>query len=200
VAQTAAIEVGGRRAQIIAAALAAFTENGVAGTSIEEIRRRSGASVGSIYHHFGDKDGLAGTLYLEGLASYQEGFLAVLSRADSSRAGVEGVVRHHLAWVASNRELARFLLLGRDASTVVATAGDLREQNRRFFAAVRRWTAPRVTAGELRDLSPPVLTALWIGPSQELSRHWLGGRQIDLGDATEVLASAAWRSLKKEEE
>jgi AcrR family transcriptional regulator len=192
-------EPRGRRAEILDAALAAFTAHGVAGTSIEEIRRRSGASVGSIYHHFGGKDELAGALYLDGLESYQRGFLAALATATSSRAGVEGGVRHHLAWVAGHAQLARFLFLGRDASVTVATERPLRELNQRFFSAIRRWSEPRVAAGELRDLPPELTTALWIGPSQELSRLWLARRtRTELTDAADVLAPAAWRSLKEE--
>src|SRR5215470_14374357 len=64
-----------RRKSILDAALACFLERGVAATTTEEIRDRSGASIGSIYHHFGDKEGLAGALYVEGIRSYQEGFL-----------------------------------------------------------------------------------------------------------------------------
>ncbi len=48
-----------RRDQILAAALGAFAEKGFAAATIEDVRERSGASTGSIYHHFGDKEGLA---------------------------------------------------------------------------------------------------------------------------------------------
>jgi len=185
-----------RRAAILDAALAEFTMHGVAGTSIEEIRRRSGASVGSIYHHFGGKDGIAGALYLEGLGDYQQGFVSVLDDAKTTRAGVEGAVVHHVGWITDHRDLARFLLLGRDASVVVATERPLRTMNRRFFAQVAGWTRPRIAAGELRRLDPELMTALWIGPSQDLARHWLAGRsRISLPDAVPVLAHAAWRSL-----
>jgi hypothetical protein len=55
---------------------------------------------------------------------------------------------------------------------------------------------PGVAAGELRQLPPEVLTALWIGPSQELARHWLSGRtRISPTTAAPELAPAAWRSL-----
>jgi AcrR family transcriptional regulator len=185
-----------RRAAILEAALAEFTAHGVAGASIEDIRRRAGASVGSIYHHFGDKDGIAGALYLEGLRDYQDGVLATLAEAASTREGVEDSVRHHVRWIAEHRDLARFLLLGRDARVVVATERPLRELNRRFFSAVVKWTRPRVEAGELRALEPELLTALWIGPSQDLARHWLAGRtRISLIDAGPQLADAAWRCL-----
>src|SRR5260221_3938731 len=188
-----------RRAAILAAALAAFTEHGVAGASIEDIRRRCGASVGSIYHHFGGKDGIAGALYLEGLADYQHGFLDALAGAGSTREGVEGGVRHHIEWITAHRDLARFLLLGRDARVVVATERPLRELNRRFFAAVSDWVRPRSERGELRSLGPELQTALWIGPSQDLARHWLAGRtRGSLREAAPVLADAAWNCLKKE--
>jgi AcrR family transcriptional regulator len=185
-----------RRAAILDAALAEFTAHGVAGASIEDIRRRSGASVGSIYHHFGGKDGIAGALYLDGLRDYQEGFLAALAGAGSARAGIQRGVYHHLDWISERRDLARFLLLGRDARTVIATARPLRELNRRFFGSVSSWMRPYVEQGELRALSPELLTALWIGPSQELARQWLAGRpRFSLQEAAPVLADAAWRSL-----
>lgn len=152
--------------------------------------------MGSIYHHFGDKDGIAGALYLGGLRDYQQGFLASLDQARSTREGIEGGVHYHVAWIAEHRDLARFLLLGRDARVVVGAERPLRELNRQFFSAVRRWTRPRMLAGELRELEPELLTALWIGPSQDLARHWLAGRiRVSLTDAAPVLADAAWRCL-----
>lgn len=112
-------------------------------------------------------------LYLDGLRDYQEGFVATLDEAASTREGVEGAVHDHLAWIANHRELAVVLLLERDARVLTASTDALRILNVRFFRAVRDWTAPRTRAGELRDLESEVLTALWIGPSQELARHWL---------------------------
>jgi AcrR family transcriptional regulator len=185
-----------RRQAILDAALTEFTAKGVAGTSIDDIRLRSGASVGSIYHHFGDKDGLAGALYIAGMSDYQAGFLATLARAAGTRDGVEGAVRHHIEWIVDHRNLARYLLLGRDASVVVASEQPLRAVNRRFFADVQSWTDPRMEAGELRRLPIDVLTVLWIGPSQDLARHWLAGRsRRPFIDAASLLADAARRCL-----
>jgi AcrR family transcriptional regulator len=185
-----------RREAILEAALVEFNAKGLAGTSIADLRRRSGASVGSIYHHFGDKDGIAAALHLEGLVDYQGGFLAALTGATGARDGIERGVRHHVQWIARNRELARFMLLGRDAGTTLATERPLRELNRRFFGAVQRWAAPLVENGEIRELSPELLTALWIGPSQEIARHWLAGRtRVNPAEVVPILAEAAWRSM-----
>ena len=184
------------RERILAAALSEFNAHGVAGASIEEIRQRSGASVGSIYHHFGAKLELAAELYAQAMDEYQRGFLQELEAADSARAGVERTVHFHLGWVEQNDEVARFLLLGSEAAVRRARGPTLKTMNRRFFAAVEQWSAPYVAAGELRELDLDVMTAAWIGPAQELARHWLSGRSsISPTTAAPALATAAWRSL-----
>ena len=69
-----------RKDEILQAALACFTDFGVDATTIEMIRDRSGASIGSLYHHFGNKERIIGALYLAGTAEYAallaEGFPA----------------------------------------------------------------------------------------------------------------------------
>jgi AcrR family transcriptional regulator len=192
---SAATRTADRRAAILDAALAEFNAHGVAGASIDDIRRRSRASVGSIYHHFGGKDGIAAAIYLQGLGDYQDGFVVTLQRAATTRDGITAGVRHHLEWIEANPDLARFLFLG----AATAPVAELRRLNRRFFGAVTRWLRPAVDRGELLSLSPELLSALWVGPSQELARHWLAGRTREpVADAADVLAEAAWRSLSKQ--
>src|SRR2546425_484894 len=80
-----------RRDAILSAALGCFVRRGYTATTIEDIRRASGASVGSLYHHFGGKDRIAAALYVDGLARYQAGFLATLGAHDDARGGVEAL-------------------------------------------------------------------------------------------------------------
>jgi AcrR family transcriptional regulator len=186
---------------ILDAALHAFDEKGYAAATIDDVRERSGASVGSIYHHFGGKEQLAAALYVRALADYQDGFLAALRRHRSARAGVRAAVEHHVAWVTGRTQLARYLL-GRSAAEVErANGGALRERNRAFFAAVRTWLAPHVERGVLADLPLDVCSALWIGAAQEWSRHWLEGRvETPPRRAARLLADAAWQALKTKED
>src|ERR687889_726220 len=97
-----------RKQEILAAALRGFAEKGLAGTTVEEVRRRSGASVGSIYHHFGDKEGIAAALYVDCLRQYQAGFRAVLAEGLDAEATVKALVRHHLRFVEADPDRARF--------------------------------------------------------------------------------------------
>jgi AcrR family transcriptional regulator len=176
----------GRRDEILEAALRCFGERGYAGTTIDEIRERSGASVGSIYHHFGGKEQIADALYTEALRDYQSRFLELL-RDDPERA-IKGIVRHHLRWVEANPELARFLLTDRRPAEV-------RELNRAAFDALEEWRARH--RNKLQPVSFDAFYAVVIGPAQEAARHRLAGRtQTPMRRLERELADAAWRAIK----
>src|SRR5438105_12535297 len=98
------VPVTARADSILDAALACFNERGVSGTTIDDVRERAGASVGSIYHHFGSKEALATALHVKGARSYQRGFVKVLQGERTARAGILAIVRYHLRWVAEHPE------------------------------------------------------------------------------------------------
>src|SRR2546421_5832690 len=148
-----------RRESIMEAALQCFNAHGVSATTIDDVRERAGASVGSIYHHFGSKEQLAAALHVEGARSYQGGFLEVLEKQRSARAGIHAIVRHHLRWVADHPDLARFMLGGRDTE-VAASVPELRELNRTFFAAIAAWIEPHARRGALRPFAVDLYDAL----------------------------------------
>jgi AcrR family transcriptional regulator len=202
---------GGRRETILEAALECFNERGFAAATVEEIRRRSGASIGSIYHHFGGKEGIAAELYVEGLHGYQEGFLRALETGARSEpgsdggeaqragaeAGIRALVRHHLRWVEHNPSLARFLMNRRETELVEATEARVRELNRSFFPRVTAWVERWVEEGALRPLSADLREPVLLGPCQEFSRLWLTGRtRISLRRAEGELADATWNAVR----
>lgn len=178
-----------RREDILEAALDSFGASGE--VAIEEVRRRSGASVGSIYHHFGGKDGIAAALYVEILREYQAGAARALEQAEGARDGVEGLVRHHLRWVERNPDRARFLLGG--GAPREAAADQLRDLNRDLVAVLDGWVGRQE---EIRELSLEAFYAVVIGPAQEASRLWLSGRIGSLRRLEDELAAAAWRAVR----
>lgn len=185
-----------RRGEILKAALDCFTERGVQATTIEEIRARSGASTGSIYHHFTNKEQLAGELYLHGLDDYQRGLMARLTRARTPESGIKAIVSFHLEWIGANPDLARFLFHTRQSEFVTSVEARIRAMNQEFFRALFDWLKPHITAGQIIKLPADLYAAILIGPCQEFARHWLAGRvKTDLSTARRVLAEAAWRAL-----
>ncbi len=178
-----------RRETIWKAALESFAANGE--IAIDDVRRRSGASIGSIYHHFGGKDGIAAALYVEILRDYQASALRALRRATGAEEGVRALVGGHLRWVERNPERARFLF---QSGSARALAGDdLQALNRDFSTAVADWVERHPA---IRPLRKEVFYAAVIGPAQELSRHWLAGRIRSLRKLEGELCEAAWRAVR----
>ena len=179
------------KARLLEAALSRFAADPPVAVTLEEIRRVAGVSVGALYHHFADKTALVDALYLELTRRVQEMFLTELHAHASAEDGVKAIVRLYLRWVSDNRSAAGLLLGHRPDERA------LRELNRPFFAEVRSWWETHVHYGSLRPLPLEVMNALWIGPAQEYTRHWLAGQVKRVPRAVAgVLADAAWDALR----
>jgi AcrR family transcriptional regulator len=194
---TGLIPRGSGRKRLLDAALRRFAETGTYATRLEEIRVDAGVSVGALYHHFVDKAGLAAALYVELTRDYQEAFLAELRERTEAEDGVRGCVRLHFRWVVDNPDAAAFLMEQRPQDDP-----ELRALNQAFFAEVMTWWRTHVHYGQLRDLPPDLLNALWLGPAQEYTRHWLadGKGRPPSARHVKLLSEAAWRSLNTKEQ
>ncbi|WP_308820130.1 TetR/AcrR family transcriptional regulator [Pseudonocardia alni] len=188
-----------RRDAILDAALDSFLQHGLAGASIEDVCARSGASVGSIYHHAGGKAGLAGAVHASALGDYRSSLRAVFAehtgrdRRDA-RAGIQAVVKRHLVWCLDERpRQARFLLLFADTARHHAPAG-LADETKDFFSTVMQWWRAHVRHRNVRDLPFDLLYPLWLGPAQEYCRMALTGQTATRHD--DDMADSAWRVLR----
>jgi AcrR family transcriptional regulator len=112
---------GGRaqatRATLLSAARDVFAESGFAQANIADVVARAGASVGSLYHHFGGKADLYLALFEDYQSRQEEGAAAAVR--DARGKGVTDPVELFLAGAASylrgcweERELARLFLAG----------------------------------------------------------------------------------------
>lgn len=186
-----------RKDEILQATLACFTEQGVDATTIEMIRDRSGASIGSLYHHFGNKERIIGALYLAGTAQYAERLEHGFAKAGSAEACVKLLVTSYIDWVVANPDWARFILHSRGRVEAGEMGEALREANRLHFARILAALAEYRQQGLFRAMADDCFAAVVIGPSQDLARNWLAGRsQSELGACRELLAQIAWESVR----
>lgn len=179
------------RNRLLDSALERFADEGPLATTLEDVRAGAEVSVGAIYHHFPDKEGLYEAVRARALADYQASYAAELERHADAEAGVRGIVAFHFRWCAANRAAARLLLDARPSAAV--------ELNRDFFSLIRTWWRTHVHYGALRDLDFMLVHSLWLGASMEMTRHWLTGDAPKPTRAhIEALADAAWATLKEE--
>jgi AcrR family transcriptional regulator len=114
---TTSARAAGTRTALLAAAREVFAESGFAEASIAEVVGRAGASVGSLYHHFGGKAELYLALF-EDYQSAQESRAAAAVR-QARLAGESDPLelfligsRTYLAGCWAERDLARMFLAG----------------------------------------------------------------------------------------
>ena len=186
-----------RKDEILQAALACFTEYGVDATTIEMIRDRSGASIGSLYHHFGNKERIIAALYMTGTAEYASLLEAGFPRADSAEACIKLVVTSYVDWVVANPDWARFILHSRGRVEASEMGEQLRETNRLRYQRMLDEVAVYHREGQFRAMPTDCFFSVIIGPVQDYARNWLAARtRTPLADCRELLAQIAWESVR----
>lgn len=186
-----------RRRQIIQAALACFNETGFVNTTMEDICTRSGASNGSVYHHFKSKDQLAASVYLEGIIDYQAGMTSELAKHPEAREGIYAIVRYHLNWASEHAEWARYLFEMRHAGFMAGSEDFIKAENKKFAGEIRGYFSRHIKAGTLRNLPVELYISLILGPCQEFIRCRLGRPAgTELNSALSEIAEAAWQALR----
>lgn len=185
-----------RRQSILHAALDTFSSNGYGGTSIEDICRSAPASVGSFYHHFGNKEGVAAALYEEAVDRYQTGLLTTLAKTQEPRSTVAALVRSHLVWARDNQAWARFMLQMGTTPATATVKPTVTAKNRELTETVDAWARPHIESGLLVRLSPIALIAQILGPSYFVTKAWLAGAASITEPMIKQFAESAWQAVR----
>ncbi len=178
---------------VLDTALSLFTERGYFNTSVHDIGRAAGVSIGSIYHHFGDKVGVATALY-EALNNRMEGLVGEICRRhagahDQARA----LVVRLFELTESEPRAMEFMLYAKhrefmpDAAPVCSS---------RPFAMMRALVAEGMARGEIREMDVMVAsTCLFGGPIRMITARLDGLLERPLPDYLEEVWACAWKSV-----
>jgi AcrR family transcriptional regulator len=186
------------RQRILDSALRRFLADGYEQTTIARIREDSQVSNGALFHHFASKETIADALYVEAIASFQDGLWELLrNRPRSLRAAAHGTIAHQLAWVEQHPQLARFVYMRGHLDWESPANAQLAALNRDLSTAFREWMAPLLASGEIRPASMLVITAIVNGPAHAIARRWLAGHVQALPSTfAGELADAACAALR----
>ncbi|MBT4161963.1 MAG: TetR/AcrR family transcriptional regulator [Gammaproteobacteria bacterium] len=188
-----------RQASILAGALRCFDELGIDGTTISDIQKETKCSVGSLYHHFGNKEGIAEELFIEGIQQFNTGMIRKLKRSTTAEERVKSVVRFYCDWTARNRALARYLH-SRNIEFSEEARARLRQIHELYINQVFQLFTDHVLSGEMRALPLDTYVPLISGPVQEFTRRWLSGQSGSGSSISremkELFADAAWKVVK----
>lgn len=184
-----------RRQTILNAALEAFSRQGYEDTTIEQICATAPASVGSFYHHFHSKEGVAAALYETAVDEFQASLLAALEQPLEPRSMVSVLVRSHLTWVRDNELWARYMLQMGAAPATATSRPAVEDKNHSLLNAMAEWSLPHIEAGRIVDLPASALLAQILGPSYFLTKAWLAGGAEITESLIDQFAASAWQAV-----
>ncbi|ENX43827.1 TetR/AcrR family transcriptional regulator [Acinetobacter calcoaceticus] len=191
----------GRRAvlkrQILLDALSCFLENGIETTSIEMIRSKSDSSVGAIYHHFKNKEGIVATLFFAALDDQAARRDDYLEGTESLQEVLYAFIHSYIDWVSEQPEFAKFLISarfnvmqGEDQERLVQKN---KLRNQKIFNEISNYADSEF----LKSIPHELLLSLVIGSTENYCRAWLSQRVSSNPKIyKDILAKAAWDSLQ----
>lgn len=180
---------------ILNAALEAFSAHGYADTSIGHICATAPCSVGSFYHHFHSKEGVAAALYESAVDGFQAGLLAALEQPLEPRSMVSVLVRSHLTWARDNELWSRYMLQMGAAPATAMSRPSVTAKNRSLLDAVTEWSRHPIEAGLIADLPASALLAQILGPSYFITKAWLAGGAEITESLIDRFAVSAWQAV-----
>ena len=181
---------------MIEAALPVFSTHGYEAVSIQMLCEAAGVSVGSLYHHFDHKAGVAAAVYAEAIDRYHRPLLDVATRGPDAEDGVRSLVEAHHRWVAEHTDWARFMVSAGGLGEIRVEAGAHEAANARLVDALMGWARPLMDSGALTPLEPSTFLSVMFGPSYFHTRTSLNRSPAGPDPVVSAqLAEAAWRSL-----
>ena len=186
-------EIPDRRRAILDAALACFLEHGYRATSIAQIRQKSGASTGSIYHFFSGKGAIAEALFRQAIAGWSAFAPSPTASAEAQiKASVAGLV----IWGLAHPDQSRLL----DELRNLAPLDDELQDLRAFLASGHDTAAAAFSdmqaKGEVQKLPFLIAHALMLGPAYSYLRTATPTPADAAKRIAAVFAEAAWQSVK----
>ncbi len=133
------------RQLLIAAALAAFTEHGADDASLDEIARRAGVGIGTLYRHFPSRQALLEAVYRDQVEDLCAGARDRAAAATPAQA-LANWLRDLMAFAATKRNLTSSLMSGPDSKhseVAVSCSAMVREAADGLLAQAQR-------SGEIR--------------------------------------------------
>jgi AcrR family transcriptional regulator len=99
--------------RILHAALELFVKKGYFNTNVPDISKLSRCSVGSIYHHFLNKEEIAKRLYLEGIEQFRQALGEVIDPESGIEQNIREIVIQFLLFAEAHHTLSNYLWLQR---------------------------------------------------------------------------------------
>ncbi len=181
------------RERVLETAIHLFTQEGYFNTSVPDIVRESGVSTGSIYHHFGDKEGIAKALFNMLVERMGSAFEEIERKHDSAEARCRAVIELLFRITEEEPEVMAYMLFVKHSEFMPGMSPICSSQP---FSQMRGMVADGIKTGEVRQMDAIVAAAsVFGGALRMISLRLDGVLEKPLEEYLEELWSNAWRSV-----
>lgn len=179
--------------RVLTAALDLFVVRGFHNVSVHDIQRGSQVSIGSIYKHFGGKEGVAKALYYHLLKEFEEMMDRVMAEAPGSRERCNRIIALLFEYTESRPNIIEFMLHAKhreflpDEPPICSSTP---------FKGMRSIVQQGMEAGEIRQGNPWVVAATVFGGAFRLIHLRLDGvMKQPLTECYDELIEAMWQGV-----
>jgi AcrR family transcriptional regulator len=191
------------REKVIEAATGLVIKIGHENVSMKDLVEESGVSNGSIFHHFGSKDGVLEEIFVRERSAYL-GHVAecILSHdgdpCDAMGEGARGAILFQARDPKRHFRLATQFAHSDWATRHATTSQQISVEIER---PVMEWAIPHLAAGRLPMLHPATIQSLMLGPAELICNQWrharINGPLEDQAPITAEFVSAGLKHLRE---
>lgn len=182
--------------QILSATLLLFTKKGYFNTSIHDIVRESGISVGSVYHHFSDKEGVASALYNNLLERMNAELANIMKLHTSAHDRCRAVIGLLFDITEQEPEVMEFMLYTKHRDFL---PDEIPVCSSKPFELMREIVAQGMASGEIRTMDVMVAsTCLYGGPIRMITARLDGQLPKQLSTYMDEIWTCSWRAVAKD--
>lgn len=179
--------------RVIAAALQLFSQRGYFSTTVPDMARAAQVSVGSIYHHFKDKEDVARAVYFDLIERLQQGLAEIAQRHSSAHDRCRAVIEMLFALTESDRDAMDFMLYAKHRDFLPSERPVCSSKP---FETLRRFVEEGMAGDEIRRMDVMVATSSLFGGAIRLITARLDGLLAEpLPERADAVWSCAWRSV-----
>ncbi len=146
--------------RILTAALDLFVDHGFHNVSVHDVQKQANVSIGSIYKHFGGKEGIARALYNHLLKEFEEMIESVIAEDLSSRECCNRIIAMLFEYTETRRNIIAYMLHAKHREFLPDEPPIC---NSSPFSAMRKVVQEGIDAGEIRQGDPWLMTASIFG-------------------------------------
>jgi len=182
------------RKTVLETTLRLFSDNGYFNTSIHDIRREAGVSIGAIYHHFRNKEALAQCLYDDLLQRMSVAISEVVEERTGCREQCRGIIALLFDLTVEEPRMMQFVLLAKHREYLPDEPPICSSQP---FSMMRQVLEQGIESGEVRTIEPWVAaTAMFGGALRMMSLELDGTLDRPLPEYLEQVLDCGWRAVK----